>query len=482
MTKIEKNSGITTAILLTQFGENLGDANSPMPLALMPLLDKPMLLRVMEQLARLHIKQVQVVLGDSPQAIKNALGNGERWGCQIEYHYSHPRESLHQLFRRLHVNSSTMYLLVNAQQLPTHAALASCPNINATARGCAPCWKQYRELRWSGWAWLSGAWLLELHHSATIQALAYQIRRSTSIIKYSVEKPLSVGTAADFHTSTLQLLENASEPLHIGRGCKIHPRARIIEPVFIGAHVQIGAGASIGPNAIICAGSSIDSNANIEAAIVLPETYVGQNTELNNVVVHGQQLINIALNTRIDIFDSQLLADLHSSNNHAPHHGKWLAVVLRALLAPFHSIYVNAEIAPTHQTLIHFRDTFYPGLTEIILGHLRLIGPSPRNRRSIAALPEYWQQLYVDAHRGLLSEAVLQTTTEPEILFACDAIAAGKQDQLGWGLKLLTKYLALFLLESRRYLSQRASKASSSGLSCFHEPAMRESSGDHHAT
>jgi len=54
---------------------------------LIPVANKPVLFYVLEDISRAGIKDVGIIVGESAKEIKEAVGNGSRWGINVSYIY-----------------------------------------------------------------------------------------------------------------------------------------------------------------------------------------------------------------------------------------------------------------------------------------------------------------------------------------------------------------------------------------------------------
>ncbi|NIO71806.1 MAG: NTP transferase domain-containing protein, partial [Anaerolineae bacterium] len=52
---------------------------------LVPVANKPVLFRVIEAIVEAGITEIGVVVGDTAEEIKDAVGDGSRWGARITY-------------------------------------------------------------------------------------------------------------------------------------------------------------------------------------------------------------------------------------------------------------------------------------------------------------------------------------------------------------------------------------------------------------
>lgn len=130
--------------------------------------------------------------------------------------------------------------------------------------------------------------------------------------------PLRLGSPAGYlaldHPRTLLraralLIEGqAVEPgVVIARNVAIHPTARIVPPVYLGANVRIGRGAVIGPDAAIHAGCLVSAEARVARASVQPGTYIGDDLALEDAIARPGWLLDLETGAGVRIADDFIL-------------------------------------------------------------------------------------------------------------------------------------------------------------------------------
>ena len=465
-----------SAILFTEWPET-DDAPLGQPNTLLPLAGRPMLQRVVEQLARLGCQRLYVMLGTRAADFRSYLGAGERWGVTVTYHHLSAAESLGLALRNLRLDPDQRYWLADAQQLPdaTQAEPAD------AGPGRAVCWQADNGTRWTGWGRFRGDWLSGLE-VVTRTDLEQAVLEALAVERDLLVPPLSVATPADYLAGCVHILEQQTAVAQ-GRGCEIHTSVQIHPPVIIGRHVKIAPRAVIGPRVILGDGAFIDEHALVRDAVVLPYTYVGESLELNRAVARGNRLANIVLDTVVEITDGHLMAPLpqpvEPAGVRVPRRERISAAALRWLLRPLWllcrlrvgqlprhvqaprgcmvslprpglgtPVELRLPLAPPRWAFNtqaprpwarHFLHTFYPGLAEVGRSRLRLVGPTPRPLAEIGLLHEDWRALYQDHACGLLNEALLMDRLgqDPDLQFASDALACA-----GAPPGLLKRYLA----------------------------------------
>ena len=434
------------------------------PNALLPLAGRPMLQRVIEHLARLGCSRLYIMLGENAAGFRAFVGEGERWGVQVSYHYLSKVESIGASLRVLGLDPGRSYWLADAQCLPLDIdpALPTEPG----HAGRAGCWTDGDVQRWSGWGLFRGEWLSR-QQAESRPELERAILGESDISRSPLAMPMSVDTPAGYLDSSLHILEQLNE-VHFGKGCDVHPSATVLAPAIIGRHAKIAAGAVIGPGAVIGDGAFIDENVHVQAAAVLPNTYVGEGLNLERAIVRGNRLVNVSLGTALAVPDPHLLAPMPQIDETAlvrvprrdrllarglrwalfplwvvarlrggrlsdavakrgcavtlPRPGTATPVELRLPIASPRWVFSSPEPRPWAR---HFQHVFYPGLAQVARYRLRLVGPTPRPLAEIGMLHEDWRDLYRDHACGLLNEALLidRCGQQPELQFASDALA-----------------------------------------------------------
>lgn len=453
-----------------------------LPAVLLPLHGRPTLQRAIERLVRWGCKDIAVVIGDHATEVKSFLGNGERWGCQLSYHYIAAQQTLVHLARSLKVIPTANYWLADAASIPAEALPVDDVPV---ATGHPLCWSDDSVRRWTGWGYFSGAWLLTQKTMLSHTLLENQVLSDERLATRDVSPPLVVTTARQFLACNRRLLGTIdSDAPTGGRGARIHRTARLIPPVYLGDRVTIESGAVIGPNVAIESGCVIDKNTHLSETCVMPDTYVGEQLDLHGVIACGGLLANTVLDTVAEITDPSLLAGLVQSGPAVSRQQRFLAGALQIGLLPLFGLIRwrtrHARHAPVTPVAIprprhdhggpgwmqinfdlpdsrhsdapacwttHFCRTFFPALREVRRGNLQFIGPTLRSLQEVRALPPEWQRVYAGSCSGLLNEALLNGAggCNTEEHFASDALSTNLQGGSAATLGFLRRYLTFVL-------------------------------------
>ena len=92
-----------------------------------------------------------------------------------------------------------------------------------------------------------------------------------------------------FHTEVGE--ELGSDYMLVAETAQVHPDARLVPPVFVGAHASIAAGACVGSLAVIGAGATVGADAVVESSVVGAGVTLGAGSVVNGSIVgEGSQL------------------------------------------------------------------------------------------------------------------------------------------------------------------------------------------------
>ena len=431
-----------------------------------PLLGRSLLQRSVEHLVRLGARHLMVILADDSSDVRDFLKSGERWGCRITYHYPDPQASMQKFLKAIGITPHEHYRVGNAWSIVPLAIGADSTQHGA---GSALHWQKSGAARWTGWGCLSGVWLLSRSIPTNPAALGACIENDELLEVNLVVPTLIADSPANLICGMERLLNEDDTSPHKCKQAQIHPTARVIAPCYIGKTVKIDARAVIGPHAVIEYGAVVAAGSQVRHSIVWPETYVGEDLELDHVIVRGPLLVNATLASRTEITDPELLSNLHSTTRTSRWAIRAIAAAIQITLSPLHlllrrsrkfpaqpashailpcpswqgrnmaSIRVALALPPNSVTdphdvydwSLHFLGTFFPGLGAVRRGELRLFGPSLRSLREVENLPAEWRQIYRESPCGLINDTWLQANPviNSDLAFASDALAAASPEK-----------------------------------------------------
>ena len=131
------------------------------------------------------------------------------------------------------------------------------------------------------------------------------------------------------HLNSLILSGREQEPgIWVSRNVAIHATARINGPVYIGPNCRIGRDVTLGPNLVLSGDCIVHSQTTIRHSVVTSGNYIGMGLELDHAIVDHKRLVNVRLDTGIEIDEGFLLGRLQQ-----PLQFRWLKRFTQSIIA-----------------------------------------------------------------------------------------------------------------------------------------------------
>ena len=417
----------------------LGDEQQPAPVAsLRDLLDRPFLQRQVEFLAAAGVSRVDLLTYDEADSVSALIGDGERWGIQVEQHLvNSPRRPLRNLRSLLGLAAGdapdTAVILGVGARLP----LFELPDRVHPLMVLDP------SGRWTRWAMCSASDLSRITSDArwedletTFRSLARsrgELRVAARVLAMDTWQHAAGTTRALLDGTTLPGATDLEEP---SERIAVHPSARIHAPVYLGENVRISAGAEIGPYTVVGANTLVDTKVRLRGTVVQRDTYVGAEVSLEDTWVSGDSITDIATGARQQVTDHSLLADLDSRPMTTPATERCLAAALAASAIPF-ALPALAYAAARGWRLREVTRATVPGregrpgialvreftpsmkgwsaaaarllvrLADVVAGRRRLLGLPARTRAQFHTLPDAWRSAIADGWVGAVAPTLL---------------------------------------------------------------------------
>jgi hypothetical protein len=355
------------------------------PLALLPVLGKSVVEYWIEHLRTLGAREVFVLADDRPEQIRSFLGNGARWGVQVEV-LPEIRELAPQEARAKYLTREDSGWLA----APHDASLMD--RLPQLAHG--PLFDSY-----SGWFSVAQAWF-----------------------------PLAV-------TPDRIGVRELSPGVWAGLRAKVSPQAKLIAPCWLGEDVSVEAGAVVGPMAVVEDRALIAAGSEVSNSIVGPETYIGEWTEVKDSLAWGSTLIRWQEGACARVPDPFLLCSLTSRR---PRHrlvsvtGRLAAAFIMLLGLPFAALValkalwdrrpvlsacvavkpqMNGEFPPVETLIYHELGCSHPWLRrwpqlwKVVQGEFAWVGNRPLDPVQALELNTEFDRLWLAAPIGLISLA-----------------------------------------------------------------------------
>lgn len=300
----------------TGFNSGLAPLVDHRPTPLFRVVDKPIIVHVIEFLAHHGLTKLDIILCHLPQLIEETLDEGVRWGVKITYHLTRdPNKPFAVLIPVAQGWKDSLMLLGRADVLLEFDPL----KIKATGHN-KPTFLYAPGDRWTGWALMSPDALdavpLDAHYYSLPDAVPHQKlaakapamdMSSYGAWQQANKDMLQRRMAQVAYPTTSRMVEPG---IWLSRATTIHPTAVITPPVFVGDNCQILEGTSVGPNVVIENHCILDQNSLVENALVCQQSYVGRNLEIRDCVVDRDVLVNLSLDTAVRVDDQFILTSL----------------------------------------------------------------------------------------------------------------------------------------------------------------------------
>jgi hypothetical protein len=232
----------------------------PGPLAIVPILGQPLVAHWIEYLAALGARHLRLIAPDRADEVAGAVGDGARWGVQIE--------------------------VISAAFEPTPAEAAA----------------RYGPVD-------DPAWMFAPHASVAMSHLpgcpAFPLFES-----YAAWFAALLAWVPQALTPTRVRMREARPGIWVGGRARVSATAQLIAPCWIGDQVFVEPHAVIGPGAILEDRSVVEKHAHVEQSWVGPDTFVGPMTSVSHSLAWGERLINWRTDSSLRVPDPFLLCSL----------------------------------------------------------------------------------------------------------------------------------------------------------------------------
>jgi hypothetical protein len=281
------------------------DAFGGLPWALLPVANRPLIDYWLEACAEQGIGHVQIIMGDGAERIEQFAGDGTRWGLRIQYGFARPNEQPLDYVRQTHEPSDDGLLFIGgpvflrrrqAFRPAGYRSLDAC-RFNPADDTLFLFGKTAGEVR----LLLAGdagsvRGLEQIHiHPFPIDSVAAYYELNMKMVRGEFQRYVTAGYG---------MVDGSS----VGYNVLTPPSALLHAPIILGNDCRMGIMSTVGPNAVIADHVIVDSRSELSNCIILQDTYIGQNLEINRKIVSGKRLIDPVDGTVVEIDDSWVVA------------------------------------------------------------------------------------------------------------------------------------------------------------------------------
>lgn len=259
--------------------------------ALLPLGDRPVVLRAMDTLAALGCSRVDLFANEGVSELTGVLGDGSRWGLTLQIHALGDH---HQALRRadaLSLQDFSDTVIARADHWLPAASLKSETDDVAWVHA------QGDHVAWTGWARVTSD-RVRTALRALMAADPVAAAEGDGLSLVGAGQPFDYSTPTwalaaqarwlDQPRNMYDTLPETSPGIRISPSARVAPDAKLVAPLEIYAGAVIGAEAEIGPHVHIGSGALIEGGALVRRAYIEADTYVATDTEVEEaMVLHG---------------------------------------------------------------------------------------------------------------------------------------------------------------------------------------------------
>jgi len=315
--------------LVGGFGTRLRPITNDLPKPMVPIMGKPLLERNFENLKRHGITDIVLSMCYQPEKIENYFGDGKKYGVNIKYvteevplgtagAIKNAQEFLDDTF--MVFNADILSDIDFTEMIRFHKDRKALATIAATEvdnpsdygviehdeQDFITGFKEKPKPHESDSRLINaGAYIFEpelLDHiprgrSVSIERETYPLLLQTGY-KMAVYSRcsywLDLGTPQKYlkvHRDILEGLIRVGEcdftldKKHISKTAKVHPTARIVEPVYIGDDAEIGSNAVVGPGSAVYRGAVVGSGATVIGSVVWDNVKIENGAWVENSVL-----------------------------------------------------------------------------------------------------------------------------------------------------------------------------------------------------
>jgi hypothetical protein len=296
--------------------------------------------RVMDSCALAGVRQVDVVVSEYPEALRQVLQDGAPWGIRIHWHHAKDSASPYKVLRGMALDPAQRLVIGHAHQWVASRIVHELVQANGVALHMAG------EVAWTGWFSAGASAVSALSPHQDYESLTQRVRSmhaSRCVIVAQTEHAQNLNgpdlLAAQQHAldgtqeaavpaSWLRMPWGAASPDAV-----IHADAEIHGPVLIGPACVVEAGALLGPGTVLAHEVYVARGARVRHSLVMANTYVGGQITLENALAQGNSIQSLKWSVRTVLSPADaMMAPLR---NNASSTTPWMsrAVALLAVLA-----------------------------------------------------------------------------------------------------------------------------------------------------
>jgi hypothetical protein len=269
------------------------------PFPLLPVCGKELIAYQLDLASSIGVTRVIVLSDDRPERVREVVGDGQRWGLEVEVRAVTPGLTAAEQVQRAGLVDGELLLLAGDTIVP-------------------PLDEEGRRLPDRGWEDDSGWVLVKLDDD--LRARLEGGEQLTAEAGSKQPMCWRLDSAAAFHQTHMDLLNDSrnvvvpgfevAPGVIVARGSRFSMSSVAGGPVLTASEARVSHRASVGPSVVVGPRSLVDAEAVLRRTVVMPDTYVGRLLEADGVILDGQAIIRADDDSVAMIGDDLLLAEL----------------------------------------------------------------------------------------------------------------------------------------------------------------------------
>ncbi|MPY24833.1 nucleotidyltransferase family protein [Shewanella sp. YLB-07] len=304
-------------IFANRSGDELAPLNSHYSPALLPIGNKAVIEYTLEDIVKSGITKIKLIVSSQAKEIEQYLGQGERWGLEIDYFLSKPEEETGLILKRLALSSEESLLLVRGDifRSPSIAQFidfsmdfsddfvqAKMENQNAGMMLLPAALPYIADIDWPFSPHFDSTSVVTLVlHGRCFMLDSFRSYMDANLSLATNELP-SLSPSERSYISA-----NPQQDFYVGAKARTGPLNEQDGWGIIGENSRIEDKVQLKECIVIGSNCLIDKESTLENCIILPNTYVGEKLEVKNSILCKNLLINLQNSGVIQINDQALI-------------------------------------------------------------------------------------------------------------------------------------------------------------------------------
>lgn len=338
-------------ILGAGLGKRLQPLSNEIPAPMLPILNKPLIIYIIEHLKKFGIKEIKISLHHLPEMIDAYLGEGDEFNLKITYslekdllgtaaaikripsyfddtiliHYGNRFANIDIMdFYNFHKSKKSIFSYAVIENKSIHNTYEIIFNQNSKIIDF-----RFRKKKSESPYIPAGIFLAEkeildyipnranfsLEEELLFMICELNLESYAYIIKGESFQVIHPKDLLDTNLKLLKILTNSEKQVVLGDKTKIHKEVykSLSVPLMIGTNSEIKKNVTIKDSVVIGDNVIIDEGTTLSNSLILNNTYIGKNLEIENSIVYKNLCINVTRDFGVYVTDNFLISPVNKA-------------------------------------------------------------------------------------------------------------------------------------------------------------------------